>query len=61
MVPTDATATEPIDELTKEAGGSGNGRVEGSGDQVDDGSSSKADHISNLKGSDIISLLFKQY
>ena len=59
MVPTDATATDPNSDHATGAGGSGNGRVEGSGDQVDDGSSSKSDH--NLKGSDIISLLFKQY
>ena len=61
MVPTDATATDPISDHATRAGGSGNGRVEGSGDQVDDGSSSKSDHTHNLKGSDIISLLFKQY
>ena len=59
MVTTDATTRDLISDHTTRAGGSGNARVEGSGDQVDDGSSLKSDH--NLKGSDIISLLFKQY
>ena len=61
MVPTDATATDPISDHATGAGGSGKDRVEDIGDQVDDDSDSKLDHIHNLKGSDIISLLFKQY